>query len=277
MNEMIKKIILLLGILAVNGAWCSTLFPENLSISEAVSASEREISRIDPFESGEHNPIIQDFRVRILQEDQIVDFHVNSPITIGTVFPEWNLLRPLFQFYVENPTEANVSEFESILRKWKNRHFTGMLIKTEYLKRLQENPAFDSTRALDLDFFYRDLPHVAQTEKEFYEEFVAALDDQEKLSRLLEPNHKLDAKRTKERESKENITYFVKMLDYAEEQNLKEIIELDERVIDIAIASRKNDRNYALRYCWPTWTRLIKRIQQVGGINSEAAPLRDTP
>lgn len=261
-----KGISIILGCALAQWLWSSEFFPEELSIPEATRLIEKEISRIDPFESGEDDPIIKEFRVKVSGEEGILDFHPKASITSESLFIEYNLFRALFQIYVENPTESNVTEFEEALHKWRNRSFSGMLIKTVYIERLKENPDFDRSRDLDTRCLLRDLPFVVETQTKYYEEIKNALGDSEKLSRLLESEvSELELRITKleEKESKENILFYVEMLKYAKDQDLEKMIELDEKVTDYIIASNPIG-NPALRIGWPRWAVLIERIQQVG-------------
>ena len=251
---------------------CAGYFDTANSIQSEIQKNRDFIlSEVFSVEEGLH-PIVEEFRVQILDADEPLDFHEGKQIKAETDFLEWYLIRPLFEYYVRDPTGANLSEFEHICNMWVCRSQLGILIKLATYEKLKKKIEGDSIAALDTGWAVRDLALAAETEYGYYLEALASPE----LMQIIVTDDKLSAheiKMIQDSERYENRLHFKRMIEAAKSRDIAEMAEIQREAVRIKSAG--DDKNLVFKVMWPNWSFLLNKIQQYGGINS--VPLRSTP
>lgn len=222
-------------------------------------------------EEGLH-PMVEEFRIEILDADEPLDFHDGSRITANTEFLEWYLIRPLFGYYVEDPTGSNLSEFEHICNRWLCRSQSGILIKLATYEKLKQKIEGDSIAVVGTDWATRDLAFVAETEYGFYLEALASPE----LMQIIATEAKLsvdEIETIRNSEPYENRLHFKRMIEAAKSRDIEKMKKIHKEAL--RIKSANDDKNLVFKVMWPNWSLLLNKIQQIGRRNS--VPLRSTP
>ena len=251
--------------LLIAGKLCASYFDVDAPLHIEIQKNRDTILSEHLSSGDELHPIVEEFRTRILASNEPIDFHQGKRISADTEFTEWYLIRPLFAYYVEDPAESNLSEFEDICERWICRTQIGILIKIATYEKLKR-----SSEALDLDWAARDLIFAAQTEYAYYEEALAS---PELIGVLAgEEFSQNEVEIIKRSESDDNRLYYERMIKSAGKRDFVEMRKIHRDAMRIKTAD--NNENLVFKAMWPNWPGLLNKIQPVRAGQPDNPPVK---